>query len=214
MGIRHQLYLSKVFLIHLSGQLFLWIYKGAMPVPKKPGLSNRAIQVLQTETRKWNLKKKELINYPVPCWCSFCSRQCKYIPIKGQQWSTGNSLCSKHDSFIWPGISWLLQRPINSSSTEGNGRFAIAFNGMLAAPLALCANRFFKHHSWPWKLCIVAEISQNTRFIFLPCARIFFCFCSTVAIHPNSYYYANFNILFLICSNLIPFWTLLKLCFA
>lgn len=47
-------------------QFFLWIYKGAMPVPRKPGLSDRAIQVLQTETGKWNLEKEGTQKSPSP----------------------------------------------------------------------------------------------------------------------------------------------------
>lgn len=162
-----------------------------MPVPRKPGLSDRAIQVLQTETGKWNLEKEGTQNKGLsPLLNSFCSRQCKYIPIKDQQWSTGNSHCSKHDSFVWSGISWLLQRPINSGSAEGNGRFAIDFNGILAAPLTLCANRFFKTPLLTLKI-VYCGTDFSQHHIHLPplCPHLFYLLLF------NSHYSSQFLLL-------------------
>lgn len=50
--VTHQFYLSKVHLLHLSGTVVPVDLQGAMPVLREPGLLDRAIQVLQTETGK------------------------------------------------------------------------------------------------------------------------------------------------------------------
>lgn len=66
MVIRHQLYLSKVLLLRLSGTVVPVDLQGAMPVPRKPGLSDRVIQVLQTDTGKENLEKEGTQKLPSP----------------------------------------------------------------------------------------------------------------------------------------------------
>lgn len=66
MVIRYQLYLSKVLLLHHNGTVVPVDLQGAMPVPRKPGLSDMANQVLQTEIGKWNLEKEGTQKLPSP----------------------------------------------------------------------------------------------------------------------------------------------------
>lgn len=117
-------------------------------------------------------------------WCNFCSRHDKRIQIKGQKCSTGNSRCSKWDSFVRSGIITLR----NFLGVTGCHKFWLhwrkrkfccwlqwGLTRISDAPFTLCANRFFKRQLLTLKILYYGSDFSRLQIHLPPlCLHFFF----------------------------------------